>query len=68
MKTVPIDLKKLINKINTKANNLEHKIPDTSTLIQTSQYNVWTNLETRLGEKNGEVENKIPDVNGYNCS
>ena len=48
----PIDLKKLsdivskevikstkFNKLNTKVNNLENKIPDASTLIQTNQYN-----------------------------
>ena len=50
LKTVPVDLKKLsvvvskevvkytkFNKLNTKENNLEKKIPDASTLIQTNQ-------------------------------
>ena len=31
--------KTVYNKINTKENNWENKIPDTSTLIQTTQYN-----------------------------
>ena len=52
MKTDPVDLEKLsdlvsrefvkktaYNKLNTKVNNLDNKIPDTSTLIQKSQYN-----------------------------
>ena len=52
LKTVPIDLSKLNNvvnkqvakgtvcdKLNTRANNLENKIQDVSTLIQTNQYN-----------------------------
>ena len=50
LKTVPVDLKKLsvvvskevvkhtkFNKLNTKESNLEKKIPDASTLIQTNQ-------------------------------
>ena len=50
LKTAPIDLKKLsdvmskevvkntkFNKLNTKVNNLENKIPDGPTLIQTYQ-------------------------------
>ena len=42
-------------------NNLENKIPDSSTLFQTSQYNTdKKNLEKRIGY----VENKIPDASG----
>ena len=53
LKSVPVDLKKFsdavseevlknakFNKLNTKVNNLENKVPDTSTLIQTNQYNI----------------------------
>ena len=61
LKTVPIDLKKLsdmvskdvvketvYNKLSTKVNNLEKKIPDTFTLIQINQYNTDThNLEKK---------------------
>ena len=52
LKAVPVDLKKLndvvdkeivkktvYNTVNTKVNNLERKIPDTSTVSQTNQYN-----------------------------
>ena len=50
LKTIPVDLKKLsvvsketvkktvYNKLNTKVNNLENKIPDATTLIHISQY------------------------------
>ena len=54
LKTVPIDLKKLndvvskevvkktvYNKLNKKVNNLEKKIPDATTLIQTNQYSTY---------------------------
>ena len=50
LKIVPVDLKKVsdvvskgvvkitkLNKLNTKVNNLENKIPDASTLVQTNQ-------------------------------
>ena len=61
LKTVPIDLKKLsdmvskevvketvYNKLSTKVNNLEKKIPDTFTLTQINQYNTEThNLEKK---------------------
>ena len=51
LKTVPVDLEKLsdavdnevvkntkFNTLKTKVNNLEKKIPDATTLIQTNQY------------------------------
>ena len=61
MKNVPTNLKKLsnvvskevlinikINTLNTKTNNLENKISDASTLIQTNQYNTdEQNLEKK---------------------
>ena len=50
------------NKVNTKVNYLENKIPDASTLIQTNQYD--TNKKS-LEEKNGEVENRILDASGF---
>ena len=72
LKTVPKDLEKLsdlmskevvkktvYNKLNKKVNDLENKIPDTSTLIQTNQYNTD---KQNLEKNTGEVENKIPDV------
>ena len=50
LKIVPVDLKKVsdvvskgvvkitkLNKLNTKVNNLENKIPDAATLVQTNQ-------------------------------
>ena len=53
LKTVPVDLKKLsdvadneivkitkFNKLKTKVNILEKKIPDSSTLIHINQYNI----------------------------
>ena len=62
IKSVPKDLKKLrdvvdkeaikntkFNTLNTKVNNLEKKIPDDSTLIQTNQYN---KDKQTFGEKN----------------
>ena len=69
LKTVPVDLKKLSDTVskeigkknNMKVNNVEKKIPDQSTLIQTNQYNTdKQNLEKNIGE----VENKIHDVSG----
>ena len=52
LKAIPVDLKKLndvvdkeivkktvYNLVNTKVNNLERKIPGTSTVSQTNQYN-----------------------------
>ena len=61
LKTVPIDLKKLydvvanevvkntkFNTLKTKANSLEKKIPDTTTLIHINQYNTdKQNLEKK---------------------
>ena len=61
LKIVPEDLKDLsnvvdkevvkntkFNTLNRKANNLENKIPDISTLIQTNQYNTdKQNLEKK---------------------
>ena len=60
VKTYPTDLKKLsnvvevvkntkFNKLNTKADNLENKISDASTLIYTNQCNIdKQNLEKKL--------------------
>ena len=59
LKTIPVDLKKVsdvvskevgknvkLNKLNTKVNNSEIKIPDGTTLIHTNQYNACKqNLE-----------------------
>ena len=45
----------VLNKLNTKVNNLENKTPDASNLIQTNH---------TFKEKSGDVENKIPDTNG----
>ena len=72
METVPKDLKKLsdlvdeevvektvYNAQNTKVINLENKIPDASTSIQTNQYS--TNKQN-LEKKNEIVENKSPDI------
>ena len=69
-KTVPIDLKKLsyavdkkvvkntkFNKLNTKVNNSEQKIPDATTLVHINQYN-------KFGEKIRDIDKKIPDVSG----
>ena len=47
--------------LNTKLNNLEKKTPDIFTLTQTNQCNTdKPNLE-----KNGDFENKIPDISGW---
>ena len=74
LKTVPIDLKKLIdvvdnevikitkfNTIKTKANNLEKKISDATTLIHINKYN--TDLKKNL-EKLEILIKKIPDTSG----
>ena len=64
LNTVPVDLKKLsdvvskevvkstkFNKLNTKVNNLEKKIPDAATLIQANQYSTdKQNLERKKME------------------
>ena len=61
LKAVPVDLKKLsdvvenevvkkrkFNKLNTKVNNLDKKIPDATTLIHRNQYNTdKQNLEKK---------------------
>ena len=46
--------------LNTKVNNLENKIPDAFTLIETSQCLTWT----KFVEKIKAVENEIPDFSG----
>ena len=74
LKTIPIDPKNLsnvvnkkiykktkFNKVNMKVNNLENKIPDASTLIQTNQYNP---NKINLEKKNRDAENIIPDISG----
>ena len=62
LKTVPVNLKKLsdvvdnefvknkkFNSLKTKANNLDQKIPDATTLIHISQYNTdKQNLEENI--------------------
>ena len=73
-KTFPVDLKKLryvvskevvkktvYKKLNTKVNNLENKICDASTLIQSNHYNQITKI-WRKHQKFGDVENKLPDI------
>ena len=68
LNTVPVDLKKLsdvvskevvkstkFNKLNTKVNNLEKKIPDAPTLIQANQYNTD---KQNLEKKNGDFDKK----------
>ena len=69
MKTVPIDLKKLIdvvdnevdrntkfNTLKTKVNNLKMKIPDAATLIQITDY-----ISIRTVMKNPEMLKFVPD-------
>ena len=51
--------KTVYNKLNTKVNSLQKKIPHASTLIQTSQYNTDNH---NLDKKIGDVGNKIPDI------
>ena len=74
LKTVPVDLKKLsnvleievvkntkFNTLKTKANILEKKIPDATTLIHINQYNTD---KQNLEEKIGDVDKKIPATSG----
>ena len=74
LKTVPIDLKKtsdavckevvkktVYSKLNTKVNDLENKIPDVPSLIQTNKYNTD---KQNLQKKVADVENKTSDVRG----
>ena len=72
LKTVPIDLKKLsgvvdnkvvknakFNKLKTKVNNLDKKIPYAITLIQINQYNTGRqNWERKITDAN----KKVPDI------
>ena len=51
----------MYNKLNPKANNLENKLPDASTSIQTNQCNSDKQNSKKI---NGDAENKIPDVSG----
>ena len=52
---------KVDDKLNTKVNNFENKIPDATTLIHINQYNTdKQNLEKTIGD----VDEKIPDVSG----
>ena len=73
LKTVPVDFKKLsdavsqevvkkktvYNKLNTKVNNLENKICDGSSWIETNQYNAD---EQNLERKIGDVDKKAPGI------
>ena len=73
LKTVPVDLKKLsngvdnevvkntkFNTLKTKVNNLEKKIPDTTTLIHIKQYNTdKQNLETKIGDVDKKYQIQI---------
>ena len=44
----------MYNKLNTKVNIIENKIPDTFTLIQINQYNTdKENLEKKIGDISG---------------
>ena len=49
------------NKLITKVNNLENKIPDESTLVNTNQYNTG---KQNFEKKVGDFDKKIPDVSG----
>ena len=65
-KMVDVVSKEVVKKIvfttlNAKVSNLEMKNPDTSTLIQTSQYNTG---KRNLKNKIRDAENKIPDIGG----
>ena len=74
LKTVPVDLKRLseliynevvkntnVNTLKTKINNLEKRIPDTTTLIYINQYNTdKKNLEKKIGD----VDKKISEASG----
>ena len=54
------NVKKLVyNTLNTKVNNLEKKITDESTLIQTSQCN---KDDQDLENKTEDFENEMPDT------
>ena len=78
LKTVPLDLKKLsdvvdieflkntkLKTLKIKVNNLESKIPDTTTLPQISQNNTdQQNLEKNVGV----IENTIPDTSNLGTS
>ena len=73
LKTVPVDSKKLsngvdnevvkntkFNTLKTKVNNLEKKIPDTTTLIHIKQYNTdKQNLETKIGDVDKKYQIQI---------
>ena len=77
LKTLSVNLKKLshvvskefakntkFNKLNTQINNLEKKIPDYSSLIQTNQYNAdKQNLEKLNGDVEGKKTNTSSLVN-----
>ena len=55
----------MYNTLNSKLSNFKKKIPDASTLIQTSQYNTdKQNLEKKIGD----AENKTPDISGLASS
>ena len=71
LKTLPVDLKKIsdvvdneviqntkFNALKVKVNNLERKIPDTTTLIHINQYNI----DKKIFLKNSEVESKVPNT------
>ena len=51
----------MYNTLNTKVNNLEKKITDESTLIQTSQCN---KDDQDLENKTEDFENEMPDTSG----
>ena len=53
--------KRVYNKLNTKVNNLENKIPEATTLIQISQHNAD---KQGLGKEMVDLIKKIPDVSG----
>ena len=71
LKTLPVDLKKISDVVDNeviqntkfktlkkKVNNLEKKIPDTTTLIHINQYNI----DKKKNFKNSEVESKVPNT------
>ena len=47
-----------MKKLNTKVNNLENKIPDPHKI------NINKEQVNKVGEKNGYLHKKIPDVSG----
>ena len=76
LNVVPLDLKKLsdvvsqevvkkmvYNKLNTKINNLENKIPDATTLIFKNQYNTDKQILAKK-MKVEDVDIKTPSVSG----